>query len=70
MSSEVKLEVKGMSCGHCQARVKKALEGVQGVGSAEVDLSTGLARVKGTDLDPAALTKAVEEAGYQASQAQ
>jgi copper chaperone CopZ len=69
MSSEVKLEVKGMSCGHCQARVKKALEEVQGVGSAEVDLGSGLARIKGIDLDPALLAKAVEEAGYQASQA-
>lgn len=69
MSSEVKLEVKGMSCGHCQARVKKALEEVLGVGSAEVDLDSGLALVKGTDLDPAALTRAVEEAGYQAAEA-
>ena len=41
----VTLPVKGMMCGHCQARVKKALEGVAGVTSADVDLEGAKATV-------------------------
>lgn len=65
MTTEV-FKVEGMSCGHCRAAVKEALESVAGVSAAEVDLEAGLARVT---YDPAeaskeALKAAVEEAGY------
>ncbi len=58
--------VQGMTCAHCQAAVTKALRGVPGVASAEVDLAKAQAKV---GYDPAKvsvgqLTKAVEEAGY------
>ncbi len=60
------LAIKGMSCGHCQARVEQALREVPGVSKAEVDLPIGLARVS---FDPertgrAALVRAVERVGY------
>ncbi len=59
-------KVQGMTCAHCQAAVTKALKGVAGVASAEVDLSKAQAKV---GYDPAKVTvgqlsKAVEEAGY------
>lgn len=65
MTTEV-FKVEGMSCGHCRAAVKEALESVAGVSAAEVDLEAGLARVT---YDPAEASKetlkaAVEEAGY------
>jgi copper chaperone len=65
------LEIGGMSCGHCVAAVKKALEGVPGVGKVEVTLDPPRA---GVEYDPAratveALGKAVEAEGYRAAPA-
>ena len=60
------LKVEGMTCGHCQSSVKRALESVEGVQGAEVNLADGTARVEG-DADPAKLVAAVQEEGYQAS---
>jgi copper chaperone len=34
------IKVEGMSCTHCQLRVKKAVEEVEGVRKADVDLQT------------------------------
>lgn len=62
----VTLPVKGMMCGHCQARVKKALEGVAGVTSADVDLEGTKATVAcGTGVSEDALKKAIVDAGYE-----
>lgn len=62
----VTLPVKGMMCGHCQARVKKALEGVAGVTSADVDLEGAKAIVAcGTGVSEDALKKAIVDAGYE-----
>jgi copper chaperone len=60
------LKIEGMTCGHCTAAVKKALEKVAGVSSAQVDLATGHARVEG-NADLAALVAAVQDEGYQAA---
>ena len=63
-----KLKVDGMTCGHCSARVEKALAGVEGVEKASVNLKKGLAEVKlAAPVEDAALTKAVIDAGYEAS---
>ena len=59
------LKVNGMTCGHCQSAVKQALESVEGVQNAEVDLQAGTARVEGS-ADVNTLVTAVEEEGYQA----
>jgi copper chaperone len=60
------LKIDGMTCGHCTAAVKKALERVPGVAGAEVDLATGRARVAGT-ADATMLVAAVQDEGYQAA---
>jgi copper chaperone len=60
------LKIDGMTCGHCSAAVKKALERVDGVVMADVDLAAGRARVEGA-ADPSALVAAVRDEGYQAS---
>lgn len=39
------IKIEGMMCGHCEAHVKKALEAVEGVLSAEVNHITGTAKV-------------------------
>ena len=66
MSSETRLKITGMTCGHCVAHTKKALEAVPGVTEADVSLDPGGALVKG-DADVSALLAAVKEAGYEAS---
>ena len=39
------LKIQGMMCGHCEAHVKKALEAIDGVSSAEVSHTSGTAVV-------------------------
>lgn len=63
---EKTIRIRGMSCQHCVASVKKALEGLKGVSQVQVDLEKGEARFhleEGSSMDQA--RKAVEEAGYQ-----
>lgn len=61
------LKVEGMSCNHCVASVKNALEGIDGVREADVRLEDKSARVElDKDLADEALVKAVEDAGYSA----
>ena len=60
------LNVEGMSCSHCVMSVKKALESVAGVKSADVNLKKKSAQVEHADnTDLTALKAAVEEAGYE-----
>ena len=62
-----KLEITGMSCGHCVSHVKSALEGVEGVSEADVSLENHEAEVTLSDqVIDADLIAAVEAAGYQA----
>jgi len=64
----VQLDVTGMSCASCVARVEKALLKVPGVASASVNLATERASVQALPSVPvAALAAAVEKAGYGAS---
>lgn len=61
------LNVEGMSCNHCVASVKKALEGLDGVREADVSLDDKKARVElDKDLADQILVKAVEDAGFSA----
>jgi len=60
------LDIEGMTCASCVARVEKRLARVDGV-SASVNLATESARVDyPRELDPAVLVAAVREAGYDA----
>ena len=66
--ANVKLHVTGMTCGHCQSKVEKALSGMPGVYSAVVDLQLGEAEVDFNDdsITTQQLMTAVEQAGYRA----
>ena len=64
---EKTLKVEGMMCQHCVAHVKRALEGVEGVEEAVVDLDAGTAKaLLSADVPGQELVAAVEEAGYEA----
>ena len=58
------LKIEGMMCGHCEARVKKALEAIDGV-TAEVSHEKGTAVITlAKDIPNEVLKKAVEEQDY------
>jgi Cu+-exporting ATPase len=62
-----RLDIDGMTCASCVARVEKALQRVPGVLSASVNLASNQAEVVLLDGTPAAaLVAAVERAGYAA----
>ncbi len=64
--AEAVLDITGMTCASCVARVEKRLQRVDGV-TAAVNLATESARVEyPADLAPARLVAAVREAGYDA----
>lgn len=63
----VRLDVQGMHCEKCVARVTEALEGVEGVTGAVVSLEDNAATVEGHGIDTASLIAAVKEAGFDAS---
>ena len=59
------MKIEGMMCGHCEAAVKKALEAIDGVASAEVSHTDGTAVVTlSKPVENAALRKAVEDKDY------
>jgi Copper chaperone len=61
-----KLKIQGMTCGHCEQAVSKALAQVPGVTRVvEVSRERELAIVEG-DAQPQALVAAVIEEGYSA----
>ncbi len=62
--ADLMLRVEGMSCQHCVASVKRALEGCDAVEEASPELSSGLVRVRGDHLDVSALVAAVQKAGF------
>ena len=62
---EKTITIEGMMCGHCEASVKKALEALDGVITADVSHEKGTAVVAlEKDISDDILTKAVEEKDY------
>lgn len=62
---EKTMKIEGMMCGHCEARVKKALEALPEVEAANVSHESGTAVVTlSGSLTDEALKKAVEDQDY------
>jgi len=63
---QTKLEIKGMTCGHCVGAVEKALSAVAGVDQViDVSKDNESAIIEG-DADQKALVQAVIDEGYEA----
>ncbi len=62
---ETRYRVRGMKCGGCIAKATEALSKLPGYVSAEFDLKSGSAAVKG-DVDTQAVVNALTKAGYPA----
>lgn len=59
------LKIEGMMCPHCEARVKKCLDGIEGVSESVVDHKSGTAVVTlSAEVKDDLLKKAVEDQGY------
>ncbi|NLM78152.1 MAG: heavy-metal-associated domain-containing protein [Ruminococcaceae bacterium] len=64
------MKINGMTCGHCQARVEKALNSIEGV-KAKVDLKKAQALLSlDAPVADEVLIKAVTEAGYHVTDVQ
>ena len=65
-ADRLRLDVEGMTCAACSARIQRVLERTEGVSSANVNLMTNTAAVEfdPTVTGPGQLIAAVEKAGY------
>lgn len=61
------IKVEGMSCGHCVMRVKKAIEGLEGVKKVDVSLENKQAVVEFDEgkTDVEKIKAVVKETGYE-----
>ncbi len=65
LAMEKTMKIEGMMCGHCEARVKKCLEALEGVRAAAVSHETGTAVVTLSDsVTDEVLKKTVEDQDY------
>lgn len=55
--------VSDVTCNHCKASIESALNDVDGVTAAEVDVSAQTVSVSG-DVEPETVLQAIREAGY------
>ncbi|MBQ3645786.1 MAG: heavy-metal-associated domain-containing protein [Synergistaceae bacterium] len=59
------IHIEGMGCQNCVKHVKEALEGLDGVNSADVSLEKNSAVVTlSKDISDEAIKNAIDEAGY------
>ncbi|MCS4485035.1 cation transporter [Gleimia sp. 6138-11-ORH1] len=69
--STYKIEVKGLTCGHCVASVTEELQEIPEVSAVEVALNAGKEAVSvasvttSAEVSEAAFANAVDEAGYE-----
>ena len=62
--AEIILTIEGMSCQHCVMSVKKAVENITGVTSAEISIGNAKVTFDGSKTNRNEIAKAIEDAGY------
>lgn len=64
---KITFNVEGMSCGHCQNAIEKALRSTAGVAETEVDLSQKTVSVtfEPSQVDKSKLVLVITEVGYE-----
>ena len=62
MTTQIKIQ--GMTCSGCENNVQIALDELEGVIKADVDLTKGSATIEHENLEISTIKNAVEEAGY------
>lgn len=61
------LKIEGMTCKMCVGHVRRAIERIEGVSSASVDLESTLATIEHENADIPAIVAALDEEGYKAT---
>ena len=56
--------VPGITCGHCEAAIKREVGPIDGVSAVDVDIDSKLVTVRGEALDRDDIVAAIDEAGY------
>lgn len=64
IATQQKFKINGMMCNHCKANVEKALAGIDGVRSVHVELSEGIAYIKGENIDTKKIISTINALGY------
>lgn len=63
-SREVTVKVAGMSCSHCEARVKNGLESMEGITNVEADNKSETVKIAGTNIDLEEVKETINHMGY------
>ncbi len=61
---ETAFRIDGMSCQHCVMAVKKAVEGLKGVRSAQVEIGKATVKYDEGKVGPEEIERAITDAGY------
>ncbi len=62
--SEVSVKIEGMSCQHCVMRVKKAIDAIDGVQSATVEIGSAAVNFDDSKTSEEAVKAAIAGTGY------
>lgn len=64
--SSIELKVDGMKCGGCSGRLKKVLEGTDGISTTEIVLETKQVSVEydAANIDEGRIKEVIEDAGF------
>lgn len=62
--TEVTIKIEGMSCQHCAARVKRALDAIEGVAKSDVAIGSATVLFDESKAKKEDIIAAVEKAGY------
>jgi len=62
--AEATIKIDGMSCQHCVAAVKKAVDAVNGVSSSNVEVGSAIVNFDESRTNVDAISGAIQSAGY------
>ena len=62
--AEVIMKIDGMSCQHCVAAVKKAVDAIDGVSSSTVEVGSAIVNFDESKTGNEAISEAIQSAGY------
>jgi copper chaperone len=62
--AEVTIKIDGMSCQHCVAAVKKAVDAVEGVSSSNIEVGNATVSFDESKTNSGAISGAIQSAGY------
>ena len=63
-SLSTEIAVKGMTCNHCLATIKRTVLNIKNVKNVEIDLKSGKTIITGEDIDIKNIKNSIKELGY------